>query len=1374
ETTDTMTISAWINPEFNVGSPLYTILSKEYSFDLYLSNILEPARTVGFSIFDGTQWKTVAGSTVLGENWHHVVASVDGSNVSLYLDGLLEGKMRLKEGVVFDNDKLIFQESQILPGDSDLVIGAYVSTVHEEIITDNSFAGDIAFVDVYTRALTAEQVYQKYQTGTQEFYKSVSLEENVQIYEYIYTEITTLNPSHILLMEYLTFDDEISTLNPFHINLEEYLALYDEVNMFNLYRIQLEEHITLHGDATAINPFHINLEEYLTFDDEATALNPFHINLDEILTLHDEIAIVQPMVYLDESVQFNDHILALNPFVPSVNPEIQMIKSGFLITENPKFELEYYSEDDAVKIDRQEIVNAASIAKQVQANLTSTQIELLSTPGVSEMAAAIQVAGTSFAIYQLEGQVEQMPEDAKAEDINQLREKVEEITESIEMVAEKLEETQLQEMAEEIERSAEIIRESADIAQNVNQTGTWQTTDETITTKILAPDGSIFADEAFFEKEREGKFDIEVLADAVAKPGIYTIQSTVTVDQTEYTINEKFAWGLVSLNTKKSTYYPGETAQFEIVVLDSVGSPVCDASLAMSINGTTLSSGAGITPNSECGIYDSAYDTGAEGTYHVEISAISDGIQTGFETTFDVAKFVEFDIIRTAQSKIDPVHNPNKFEVVIDVTSHTDATDIQIVESVPSVFDIVSDGIVTETADGKNITWDRALQNQTAQIKYTYSVPLIFPELFPLGEAVISYGNQTFTEARPWFVANDPDFPDDWNKRLLVVNSAMVEGSADLSNFPVLVTLTDSYLPNDPDGHGIRFTNSADNAVPFEIESYSYSNGVGTLVAWVKLTVAPDEDTRFYIHYGLTDEIDPDPAADVWTNYVAVNHLHSTPDNNDVDNLDIKGSKGDDKDTWNSMGSMDSDDQVTGKINGALDFDGDNDRVCLDDLDGTQNNSANNNWNCQNSEEESSHFDARQQNRTIELWYWAQDASVNPYEALLDAGGSTNGAGMYVYNNRVYVGNWKSGNTNLDYADYPTTSQEWHHIAFVTEGASTSNTGSGKIILYYDGEPVDESLNVAVATNNNGDALGCTQGNMRLHNQNVDAGQYSSYTSNDSSCFDGMMDEFRVANSVLSADYIKTSYNTQNDPTNFVRDGIYLSESISFTDSFSASKHGLGENVFLLEVLSFADSSTTLSNIDIETLWPSKKVLSTNPSLIVGSGDALKGLPVLVQLTNDPQLSSANVGSNGEGIRFTSDGTTLIDFEIEEYDSNTNSLIAWVEIPTLSASADTYFYIHYGNDGSVYTIDSSGGVWDGQTLPGGKTYVVVNHLDNTPTPNTNNDKEMIGSLPGDDDDFGTGYMDEDGSNVVDGKIFKALDLNDGSTNDQFVCLEDDG
>ena len=132
-TTSTLTISAWINPEFNVGSPQYTIVSKEYSFDLYLTNILEPARTTGFSVFDGAQWKTVTGNTVLDERWHHVVASVDGSNIALYVDGLLEGEIKLEDGITI-------QQSQITSDDSDIIIGAYVNTVNEAPTSKNKFS----------------------------------------------------------------------------------------------------------------------------------------------------------------------------------------------------------------------------------------------------------------------------------------------------------------------------------------------------------------------------------------------------------------------------------------------------------------------------------------------------------------------------------------------------------------------------------------------------------------------------------------------------------------------------------------------------------------------------------------------------------------------------------------------------------------------------------------------------------------------------------------------------------------------------------------------------------------------------------------------------------------------------------------------------------------------------------------------------------------------------------------------------------------------------------------------------------------------------------------------------------------------------------
>jgi hypothetical protein len=61
---------------------------------------------------------------------------------------------------------------------------------------------------------------------------------------------------------------------------------------------------------------------------------------------------------------------------------------------------------------------------------------------------------------------------------------------------------------------------------------------------------------------------------------------------------------------------------------------------------------------------------------------------------------------------------------------------------------------------------------------------------------------------------------------------------------------------------------------------------------------------------------------------------------------------------------------------------------------------------------------------------------------------------------------------------------------------------------------------------------------------------------------------------------------------------------------------------------------------------------------------------MLVSLT-DSSLA-ANALSSGNDILFTSsDGLTKLNYERESYTSSTGQLIAWVQIPTLSATTDT-------------------------------------------------------------------------------------------------------
>ncbi len=90
-------------------------------------------------------------------------------------------------------------------------------------------------------------------------------------------------------------------------------------------------------------------------------------------------------------------------------------------------------------------------------------------------------------------------------------------------------------------------------------------------------------------------------------------------------------------------------------------------------------------------MYDASYTTLSEGTYNVFIHASANGIDTDFNTTFDVKASYEFDIIRTAQSKIDPTSGPNSFDVKIDVESFIDQDTITIIETIPAVLDVVTD-----------------------------------------------------------------------------------------------------------------------------------------------------------------------------------------------------------------------------------------------------------------------------------------------------------------------------------------------------------------------------------------------------------------------------------------------------------------------------------------------------------------------------------------------------------------------------------------------------------------------------------------------------------------------------------------------------------
>lgn len=120
----------------------------------------------------------------------------------------------------------------------------------------------------------------------------------------------------------------------------------------------------------------------------------------------------------------------------------------------------------------------------------------------------------------------------------------------------------------------------------------------------------------------------------------------------------------------------------------------------------------------------------------------------------------------------------------------------------------------------------------------------------------------------------------------------------------------------------------------------------------------------------------------------------------------------------------------------------------------------------------------------------------------------------------------------------------------------------------------------------------------------------------------------------------------------------------------------------------------------------------TIPFTKVSGGSNLSNFPVLISTTDADFRTTANGGKaasgSGEFVITSSNGTTVLPHEIETYSATTGQFIGWVNVTTLSATADTYLYMYYGGPSSGATNQNRTGVWDAN-------YQGVWHLNETVT-----------------------------------------------------------
>ena len=106
--------------------------------------------------------------------------------------------------------------------------------------------------------------------------------------------------------------------------------------------------------------------------------------------------------------------------------------------------------------------------------------------------------------------------------------------------------------------------------------------------------------------------------------------------------------------------------------------------------------------------------------------------------------------------------------------------------------------------------------------------------------------------------------------------------------------------------------------------------------------------------------------------------------------------------------------------------------------------------------------------------------------------------------------------------------------------------------------------------------------------------------------------------------------------------------------------------------------------------WSYRKSVTIDHTQVASPGQS--SFPVLISIASDPDLS-AHARPTGNDILFTSvDGVTKLPHEIESYSSGT--LVAWVDVSTLSSATDTVLYLYYGNTTGTDSQQNPTAVWD--------------------------------------------------------------------------------
>ena len=418
-------------------------------------------------------------------------------------------------------------------------------------------------------------------------------------------------------------------------------------------------------------------------------------------------------------------------------------------------------------------------------------------------------------------------------------------------------------------------------------------------------------------------------------------------------------------------------------------------------------------------------------------------------------------------------------------------------------------------------------------------------------------------------IATDGWYNDSWDYRKKITASLDTVIDSDLTDFPYLVSVTDSDLTKaaESDGSDIVFI-ASDGTTELAYEMEKFDQSTGEIIAWIKIpTVSGSENTDIYMYYKGTSTSD---SSSVWDdNYKLVYHLNQTASGTVGEFTDVSGNGNDGIAGGTGLITQTAGRQTTqveAKIGYGQSFDGPTQTA--------NNNQGSGDYIWVNEVQSWPTGDS-----TVEFW-----TKINSGQSGLNeknffnycvAGSAESKENQYEFvrgdkmkmkmRNQFYVSSQESAATS-----------SWIHIMAVYEIGGTS-------ILYKNGEVVKSQNNSFGHTIIGG-------GSFALGGDIDHSSKKCKIVNNE---FIGDMDEFRISNMLRSADWAAASYCNQNGSNDCQTIGPEESRPLTITTSNTSSP--CARHVILGNCGTIAINNDVYSIIRTWTNVPTTEVLVGEP-----------------------------------------------------------------------------------------------------------------------------------------------------------------------------------